>query len=244
MVRKDQFGTDDGTAAHPYIRESRRIKAQYTIVQQDLDQTYNAGPRAKNYYDSCGIGLYGGLDIHGLSGAGMPQAFINIKPFEIPLRSLIPTRMTNLLPACKNIGTTHITNGAYRLHPVEWNVGEAAGALAAFCVQNNTRPSNVPQDAVLLRKYQRKLLSVGVPLYWWTDVAFGDAAFVAAHLCGIAGIMSGEGNDLNFQPHDDFGASSRAAVEANLGRSLNWPPQAITRAQAAAWIAAQLGWLS
>ena len=35
-------------------------------------------------------------------------------------------------PACKNIGTTHITNGCYRLHPVEWNIGEAAGALAAF----------------------------------------------------------------------------------------------------------------
>ena len=26
---------------------------------------------------------------------------------------------------------THITNGCYRLHPVEWNIGEAAGALAA-----------------------------------------------------------------------------------------------------------------
>ena len=35
--------------------------------------------------------------------------------------------MTNLLPAGKNIGTTHITNGCYRLHPVEWNIGEVAG---------------------------------------------------------------------------------------------------------------------
>jgi FAD dependent oxidoreductase len=35
----------------------------------------------------------------------------------------------NLLPACKNIGATHITNGCYRLHPVEWNIGEAAGSL-------------------------------------------------------------------------------------------------------------------
>ena len=33
----------------------------------------------------------------------------------------------NLLPACKNLGVTHITNGCYRLHPVEWNIGEAAG---------------------------------------------------------------------------------------------------------------------
>ena len=47
---------------------------------------------------------------------------------------------TNLLPAGKNIGTTHITNGCYRLHPVEWNIGEVAGALAAFCLDRATTP--------------------------------------------------------------------------------------------------------
>lgn len=241
-VRTDQFGTVDGTSAQPYIRESRRIKAQYTIVQQDLDQDYNAGPRAKNYDDSCGIGLYGGLDIHGLNGVGMPQQFINIKPFEIPLRSLIPVSARNLLPACKNIGVTHITNGAYRLHPVEWNVGEAAGALAAFAIRNNAAPSAVPSDSALLRKFQRELLSAGVPLFWWTDLAFGDPGFEAAQLCGIAGIMHGEADDLNFHPQDDFGASSRAAVDANLGRKLNWPDGDMTRAQAAAWLVSQFGW--
>ena len=55
-------------------------------------------------------------------------------PFQIPLGALIPQRVENLLPACKNIGTTHITNGCYRLHPVEWNIGEAAGVLAALCI--------------------------------------------------------------------------------------------------------------
>src|ERR1700688_913107 len=241
MVRADQFKTSDGTSAQPYIRESRRIKAQYTIVQQDLDKSYWSGPRAKNYYDSCGIGLYGGLDIHGLAGAQMPQAFINIAPFEIPLRSLIPVRVSNVLPACKNIGSTHITNGAYRLHPVEWNVGEAAGALAAFALANDILPSKVANDAALLRKYQRNLLHAGVPLYWWTDIAFGDPAFESAQLCGVAGIMSGEGTDMNFHPQDDFGASARTAVEANLGRSMNWPAGFMTRAQAAAWIMSQLG---
>jgi hypothetical protein len=48
-------------------------------------------------------------------------------PFQIPLGALIPVRVENLLPACKNLGVTHITNGCYRLHPVEWNIGEAAG---------------------------------------------------------------------------------------------------------------------
>lgn len=172
----------------------------------------------------------------------MPQAFIDIKPFEIPLRSLIPIRVSNLLPACKNIGSTHITNGAYRLHPVEWNIGEAAGSLAAFALANDVLPSKVPNDATLLRKYQRGLLSSGVPLYWWTDITFGDPAFAPAHLCGVAGIFNGDGTDMNFDPQADFGASSRAAVDANLGRSMNWPAGSMTRAQAAAWIVAQLGW--
>ena len=44
-------------------------------------------------------------------------------------------RMENLLPAGKNLGTTHITNGCYRVHPVEWNIGESAGALAASLLQ-------------------------------------------------------------------------------------------------------------
>jgi hypothetical protein len=32
------------------------------------------------------------------------------RPFQIPLGALIPRRIENLLPACKNIGTTHVTN--------------------------------------------------------------------------------------------------------------------------------------
>jgi len=120
-------------------------------------------------------------------------------------------------------------------------VGEAAGALAAFAIHNNVLPKDVPADTALLRVFQRELLSAGVPLFWWTDVVFGDAAYEAAHLCGVAGIMSGTGSDMNFQPQDDFGFSARAAVDAKLGRTLNWPLEEMTRAQAAAWILSQLG---
>src|SRR6202521_900159 len=75
-VRGDEFGTDDGTAAQPYIRESRRIKGQYRIVQQDLDQASNAVPRGQTYDDSCGIGFYGGADIHRNKAGGLgPNVF-------------------------------------------------------------------------------------------------------------------------------------------------------------------------
>ncbi|MBV8067021.1 MAG: FAD-dependent oxidoreductase [Candidatus Eremiobacteraeota bacterium] len=242
-VRPDQFGSGDGTSAQPYVRESRRIKALYTVVQQDLDQSHNPGPRAKNYGDSCGIGDYGALDIHALRGVGMPGAWIPIRPFEIPLRALIPIRVNNLLAACKNIGTTHVTNGAYRLHPVEWNVGEAAGMLTSFALNSNVLPRAVAMTETTLRSFQKSLLARGVPIFWWTDVHFGDAWFAAAHLLGVAGVISGENAaSMNFQPNDPFGDGAKAAVESNLGRSLNWPSSPLTRAQAAQWIVSQLGW--
>jgi hypothetical protein len=239
-VRPDEFGTSDGTAAQPYIRESRRIKAKYTIVQQDLDSSYNSGPRAKNYVDSCGIGYYGGLDIHGLACVGMAQQFISIKPFEIPLRALIPIRVQNLLAACKNIGVTHITNGAYRLHPVEWNIGESAGTLALYALDRGVAPSDVPPNTQLLREYQQRLLARGVPIFWWTDIMFGDPSYASAHILGAAGVMHGESTSMDFKPNDPFPDAAKAAVESNLARSLPWPPGSMTRGEAAQWIVTQL----
>src|SRR5439155_18948690 len=84
----------------------------------------------ESFSDSVGVGSYR-IDLHPSSG-GDNYLDVSSLPFQIPLGALIPRRVENLLPACKNLGVTHITNGCYRLHPVEWNIGEAAGALAAF----------------------------------------------------------------------------------------------------------------
>ena len=86
------------------------------------------------------------------------------RPFQIPLGALVPVAMANLLPAAKNIGTTHITNGAYRLHPVEWAVGEASAALAVFCLRVGAAPQEVHARADLVRRLQLMLLDQGVPL--------------------------------------------------------------------------------
>ena len=216
--RPDQFGTSDGTSAQPYIRESRRIKAQYTIVQQDLDASSNPGPRAKNYPDSCGIGDYGALDIHGLVAVGMQQHVdTRSDPSRFPSDRSFHIGSSNLLAACKNIGTTHITNGAYRLHPVEWNVGEAAGALARFALGEGCGTGRDHADPTMLRQYQKVLLARGVPLFWWTDVQFGDPWFAAVHLLGVAGIMSGPGPAMDFAPRAPLDDATKTGVDANLG---------------------------
>ena len=82
------------------------------------------------------------------------------------LRRLIPVRVENLLPACKNLGVTAVTNGAFRLHPVEWNIGEAAGALAAFCLSQKLAPRQVRNTPQRLADFQLELERQGVELDW------------------------------------------------------------------------------
>jgi hypothetical protein len=87
-------------------------------------------------------------------------------PFEIPLGALLPVRIDNLLPACKNIGTTRITNGAYRVHSVEWSIGEAVGALAGFALKRKLPPRAVRADRDRLAEFQAVLEDLGVLIRW------------------------------------------------------------------------------
>lgn len=164
MLRSDIFETKDGLAKAPYIRESRRIKAEYTIVEQDVSPEFNQSKSGKKYVDRVGIGSYS-IDLHP-SMAGRNYLDIKALPFHIPLGALIPKEMDNVLAGCKNIGTTHITNGCYRLHPVEWNIGEACGALVAFCIQNQVKPKEVRNNSVLLKQFQQILREDGFELEW------------------------------------------------------------------------------
>jgi hypothetical protein len=162
-LRPDVTGTADGLAMRPYVRESRRIRGQYRIVEQDLAVAVR-GDGAKRYSDSVGVGSYR-IDLHPSTGG---DNYIDVPawPFQIPLRALVPERIRNLVAAGKNISTTHITNGCYRVHPVEWSVGEAAGHLAAFCVQERSEPHQVTATPELLGRLQDRLVHEGTELSW------------------------------------------------------------------------------
>lgn len=157
-LRPDVTGTPDGLAAAPYIRESRRLRAEFTVLEQHVSGQPAVFP------DSVGVGAYR-IDLHPSTG-GDNYIDVSAFPFQIPLGALIPRRVENLLAGAKNLGVTHITNGCYRLHPVEWNVGESAGLLAAFCLQRGAAPRQVRGTASLLAEFQGLLLSEGVELEW------------------------------------------------------------------------------
>jgi len=171
-LRGDLTGTAHGLAKKPYVREARRIKAVFTVKEQHVGTEARMEATglqreevtAARFDDSVGVGSYR-IDLHP-STQGDNYIDISSLPFEIPLGALLPQRMTNLLPACKNIGTTHITNGCYRLHPVEWNIGESVGALVAFCLQEDATPHQVRADESILGDFQRALQQQGVELRW------------------------------------------------------------------------------
>ena len=87
-------------------------------------------------------------------------------PFQIPLGALIPRRVENVLAGGKTMGTTHISNGCYRLHPVEWNTGEAAGALVAYCQAAKQPPRGVRNQPRQLELFQQSLTRSGFELAW------------------------------------------------------------------------------
>jgi hypothetical protein len=169
-------GTDDGLAMAPYIRESRRLRAEFTVCEQHVGtearRQATGGPtetlRAATFDDSVGIGAYR-IDLHP-STSGRNYVDLSTLPFQIPLGALLPRRVENLLAAGKNIGTTHLTNGCYRLHPVEWNIGEAAGALAAFCLGRGVMARQVRRDAGLRGEFQARLRGDGFELEWPASV--------------------------------------------------------------------------
>jgi hypothetical protein len=172
-LRRDVVGTKDGLAKMPYVRESRRIKAEFTIYEQHVSQRERPNQvLAERFIDSVGVGFYR-IDLHPTVG-GDNYLDVEALPFQIPLGALIPQRVENFLPACKNIGTTHITNGCYRLHPIEWNIGEAVGNLLAFCLERNFKPRQVRSDGKILADFQNLLVRKGFELEWRADLNLAD----------------------------------------------------------------------
>jgi hypothetical protein len=212
-------GTSDGVSRLPYLRESRRIRALVTIREDDLSYTIvraatSGAVRARAFEDAVAIGQYA-FDLH-YSAAGDPLAdqwhaeiaagmfetnIARTLPFQVPLGAFVPETVDGLVAAGKNIGGTHITNGALRLHPVEWHIGLAAGALAARAVMSGAEPREVYADRASRRRVQHDLLArLGSPLQWFSDVLPSDSiAFRAAHFVSVEGVMRGS-VELRFDP--------------------------------------------
>lgn len=173
-LRPDVSGTLDGIAKHPYIREARRLVGLGRISEWHVgvdNRVQLLGKPAEqltayNFVDTVGTGHYW-IDIHpGPKNSG--GLWTRCYPYQIPLFAMISRNTDNLLAGGKTINTSHVTNGAYRLHPTEWNIGESAGVLAAYCLTNNTDPKTVRSSR--MGDFQTLLRAQGVQTHWPSTV--------------------------------------------------------------------------
>ncbi|MGF1480191.1 MAG: FAD-dependent oxidoreductase [Cyanophyceae cyanobacterium] len=226
--RGDLTGTANGIALEPYIREARRGVALTTIRHEDIAQKFfPRAARARCFPDSVGIGQYHYIDFHpnnapGHVDLGDGKATL---PFTLPLGALIPTNTDGLILSAKSIGTTHITNAAYRMHPVEWAIGEASGYLAAFALEKECEVRRIATDPNLTRQLQDWLTQQGVPLCWFDDVGHDDPDFTAIQVLAVAGILPRERESLHFMPEAAVtrGAIATAVVKL-VDLTLSYPP--------------------
>jgi hypothetical protein len=219
-------GTPDGLAKLPHIRESRRLLGFRRIVEQDLTPQSGRGTRATHYVDTVGVGWYP-IDMH--RSAGDPKGgcekridFDPTLPFQIPLGAMLSPVVENLIAAAKNIATTHITAAAFRAQPIEWNVGEAAGALATFCIAEQVSPRAVFEHTEMLRRFQHRLLERGVPLAWTIDLNLSDPSFPAIQACMLETLppqRSPRGEKLQIMPDQPLSRAEGAWLLRQVPRA-------------------------
>jgi hypothetical protein len=201
------LGTRDGLSKYPYIREARRLKARTLIVEEDIAATANSDCRARSFADTVGIGLYP-IDIHGRPE--VPGAGQEARPFQIPYGSLVCASHSNLIAAAKNTGVSHITNGAYRLHPIEWATGVAAGAAAVLTLKEQPNGPSINMIGTdnyqsQLLKLQQTLIELGSPLFWLDDIGPGHPRFVEAQTAILRGEVTLSSASLSFAAaHQDL----------------------------------------
>ena len=96
----DVLGTQDGLAAAAYVRESRRIAAEFTVLETHIGVEARPGAnRAEAFPDTVGVGSYR-IDLHP-STAERGYLDIATYPFQIPLGALLPQRLDNPLASGK-----------------------------------------------------------------------------------------------------------------------------------------------
>ena len=124
------------TASALGLREGRRINALYRLTAADLLE-------GKTHADAVCRATFS-VDIHP-SAVGKQSAYgnegISVRPYDIPLRSLIAADRDNLLLGGRCIGGDFYAHASYRVLGNAIPIGEGAGIAAAAAVKKGKRPS-------------------------------------------------------------------------------------------------------
>jgi hypothetical protein len=128
--------------AYPWIgvRESRRLVGEYVLTEDDL-------MKGRRFEDAIATGCWY-LDLHPnkttVGGANdfKPEK-VQPDPYDIPYRSLLPRKVTNLLVAGRCHSATRGAHASTRVTVTAMATGEAAGVAAALAAAAGNSPGEI-----------------------------------------------------------------------------------------------------
>ena len=128
-------------------RESWRIKGKYYLVEDDYHNQ-------SRFVDAvCRTAWF--IDAHGEKvSEKLPKGGY----YEIPYRSLITDKISNLIVTGRCISASFILQASMRIQPTCISIGEAAGIAAAYGLKNNVAANQI--DWAKIPASQRSYVSV------------------------------------------------------------------------------------
>jgi len=133
------------TGTNIYVRETRRIKGEYYIIEEDAVQ----GKHFEDGITSCRYMI----DVHPLDKTETGR-YENHPPFDIPYRSLVPLKIDNLLIAGRCISCDRYAQSALRIGGTCMSTGEAAGTAAVISIEKEIKPREL--DGKLIQQALEK----------------------------------------------------------------------------------------
>ena len=137
------------TADYLYIRETRHIHGLYTLTVHDIVDS-------RVFWDAIGVASYP-IDLHPYKPGEFNPYAAQRYVYTIPLRSLIPVGVDNLLVASRSISATYEAAGSARVVPTTMEEGQAAGVAAVLSIRARVGFPRFSQAPALVHELQETL---------------------------------------------------------------------------------------
>lgn len=137
-----------------YLREATHVEALYNLRLSDV-------LLHRDFEDGIAVGGYP-VDRQ-TSGAQLDRGIVYGNPggYEVPLRSLVPRGIHNLLVVGRAAGYSSLAYGSARTAPVGMATGEAAGAAAALAAKKDLGFDRLVEEKSFTKELQQKLRDRG-----------------------------------------------------------------------------------
>ncbi|WP_040839311.1 FAD-dependent oxidoreductase [Thiothrix nivea] len=129
----------------------------------------------------------------------------------IPLGVIVPKEVNNLL-VTSAVSASHVGYGTLRMEPVRMNLGQVAGIVSSFYINNKLKSNAEILEEKLIWSIQSKLINIGkLRLYYFSDFPKGDRydywwAAEAVEKLAVRGLLSVQPlyDSYEFRPNDDM----------------------------------------